>query len=117
MVTEIGDNINVIALFDRTIKEGLAPVRFYWKGRVYGVDSVTSTWRSTDGAAPIIHFSVLSTFVDSLARGALRAKGSGRAGGRDSGAGEGESRGGDSCLFEVTYNKSSLRWRLERVEA
>lgn len=54
MSTEIGEAINVVAVFD----SGIKPVKFKWKGVVYPVREITYTWRTNRGAASIVHFSV-----------------------------------------------------------
>jgi hypothetical protein len=54
MVTEVGERIKVMAVFDGGVK----PVKFRWRDRVYPVREVTYTWRSMDGSARIMHFSV-----------------------------------------------------------
>ena len=54
MVTEIGEFVKVVAVFDG----GIRPVKFQWRERVYAVEEITYTWRTREGAAPIIHFSV-----------------------------------------------------------
>jgi hypothetical protein len=54
MPTEIKEAIKVMAIFDK----GIMPVKFRWKGRVYPVKEVTYTWKSMEGDASIVHFSV-----------------------------------------------------------
>lgn len=54
MATELKEPIKVVAVFDNGIK----PVKFKWKGRVYPVKEITYTWASKEGDARIIHFSV-----------------------------------------------------------
>ena len=54
MVTAIGEAVKVVAVFDR----GMRPVKFQWRERVYAVEEITYTWRTREGAAAIIHFSV-----------------------------------------------------------
>ncbi|MFQ5442768.1 MAG: hypothetical protein ACE5EB_08610 [Thermodesulfobacteriota bacterium] len=54
MTTIIGEPIKVIAVFDG----GIRPVRFKWNGRVYAVKEITYQWRSREGSAVRIHFSV-----------------------------------------------------------
>ncbi len=54
MTTRIGEAVKVIAVFDH----GVRPVRFKWNGRVYPIKEITYRWRSREGSAAIIHFSV-----------------------------------------------------------
>ena len=54
MSTELKEPIKVIAVFDN----GLRPVKFKWKGRVYPVKEITYAWTSKEGARSIMHFSV-----------------------------------------------------------
>ncbi len=54
MPTEIKEAIKVMAVFDKE----MVPVKFRWKGRVYPVKEVTYTWKSREGDASIVHFSV-----------------------------------------------------------
>ncbi|MEE8185187.1 MAG: hypothetical protein V3T96_02155 [Thermodesulfobacteriota bacterium] len=75
--TEIRDSIKVMAIFDR----GIRPVKFRWEGRVYPVKEITYTWRTREGSAEVIHFSVTD----------------------------------GASLYELSYNKSTMRWSLEQV--
>lgn len=54
MAENINEDIKVIAVFDRGIK----PVKFRWRGRLYGIREVTHTWATRHGSASILHFSV-----------------------------------------------------------
>ncbi|MCL4874289.1 hypothetical protein KJ039_09435 [bacterium] len=54
MATKIRDAIKVVAVFD----SGVRPVKFKWRGRVYGVKEITYTWASREGSARILHFTV-----------------------------------------------------------
>lgn len=54
MAESIKEDIKVIAVFDSCLK----PVKFRWRGRLYGIKEVTHTWASRDGSASILHFSV-----------------------------------------------------------
>ena len=58
MTTEIGEPIKVMAVFDGVGQGGVRPVKFRWRGRVYPVCEVTYTWRTREGSAAVIHFSV-----------------------------------------------------------
>lgn len=58
MATEIGEPIKVMAVFDEGGQGGVRPVKFRWRGRVYPVCEVTYTWRTREGSAAVIHFSV-----------------------------------------------------------
>ncbi|MBM4386940.1 MAG: hypothetical protein FJ088_04325 [Deltaproteobacteria bacterium] len=78
MATEIGEPVKVMALFDPDIK----PVKFRWHERVYPVKDVTYTWRSSEGEADIVHFSVTD----------------------------------GASVYELSYNKKTMKWRLEQVE-
>ncbi|MBI5644247.1 MAG: hypothetical protein HY954_12325 [Deltaproteobacteria bacterium] len=54
MATEIREFIKVVAVFE----EGIRPVKFKWKGRVYPIKEITCRWASKEGSATIMHFSV-----------------------------------------------------------
>lgn len=54
MAESIKEDIKVIAVFDR----GMKPLKFRWRGRLYGIKEVTHAWASRDGSASILHFSV-----------------------------------------------------------
>ncbi len=62
MATEIGERIKVMAVFDGggqgDGQGGVRPIKFRWRGRVYPVSEVTYTWRTREGNAAVIHFSV-----------------------------------------------------------
>ncbi|MFQ5329416.1 MAG: hypothetical protein ACE5D4_05430 [Thermodesulfobacteriota bacterium] len=74
MATEIGERIKVLAVFDGgglggeqgggqgegggAGESGVRPVKFRWRGRLYPVDEITYTWRTREGNADIVHFSV-----------------------------------------------------------
>ena len=84
VITEIDETIKVMAIFDSTLgDEGLRPVRFRWRGRLYPVKEVTYRWQQSCGAATILHFSVSD----------------------------------GNALYELAYNKSSLKWRLNQIDA
>lgn len=81
MISEIGETIKVMAIFDKDIR----PVKFKWHGRTYRVSEVTHSWQSRTGQSTFTHFSVTSA----------------------------ESSG---TLYELSYNSSTMRWRLERID-
>lgn len=54
MPSEIREFIKVMAVFDNGVK----PVKFRWRDRVYPVKEITYTWKSTEGSASVVHFSV-----------------------------------------------------------
>lgn len=54
MATVIDEGVDVVAICDPNIR----PVKFRWKGRVHEIGEVTHTWRTMEGEARIIHFSV-----------------------------------------------------------
>lgn len=54
MMVEIGERIKVVALFGKNIR----PLRFRWKGRTYHVREITYRWKTVEGEASLIHFSV-----------------------------------------------------------
>ncbi|MBI5492265.1 MAG: hypothetical protein HY893_04955 [Deltaproteobacteria bacterium] len=54
MSTVLKEPIKVIAVFDNGVK----PVKFKWKGRVYPVKEITYAWTSKEGDSRIMHFSV-----------------------------------------------------------
>ncbi len=78
MITEIGESVRVMAVFE----SGIRPVKFRWRENVYRVSEVTYSWQSTRGSERIIHFSVTD----------------------------------GTALFELSYNRSTMEWRLERLE-
>ncbi len=78
MITEIGETIDVLALFGREVR----PLKFRWRDRVYRVEEVTYRWRTRRGERVFIHFSVTD----------------------------------GSCMYELVYDQSALRWTLRRVE-
>ncbi len=54
VVTDINKKVEVAAVFSG----GVRPVKFRWNGRVYPVEEITYTWRTRDGEASLVHFSV-----------------------------------------------------------
>ena len=66
---------------------GMRPLRFDWNGRVCRISEVTYTWQTKEGRDSLLHFSVAATDE------------------------------GSSALFELTFNQTTMRWRLERVES
>jgi hypothetical protein len=54
MATEIREQIKVMAIFDKEVR----PVKFKWNNRVYPVKEITYTWRTKEGNASVLHFSV-----------------------------------------------------------
>jgi hypothetical protein len=59
MAIEIREPVKVIAVFDK----GIRPVKFRWNDRVYPVKEITYTWRSKEGQASIMHFSVTDGYT------------------------------------------------------
>jgi hypothetical protein len=55
MVVEINETISVGAVFSRG---RIKPVWFVWKGRQVQIRESTFTWRTREGSAVILHFSV-----------------------------------------------------------
>ncbi len=55
-VTEIGDKINVGAVF---VKNRIVPKWFQWKNRKIDVKDVTYTWNTLEGNALLVHFSAV----------------------------------------------------------
>ncbi|MEK6590564.1 MAG: hypothetical protein AABZ11_07785 [Nitrospinota bacterium] len=58
MATEIKEPIKVMAIFDKDGRHGVMPVKFKWNNRVYPVKEITYTWRTKEGNASVLHFSV-----------------------------------------------------------
>lgn len=58
---EIGDNVDVIALFS---SGRLEPIKFRWKDRVYGIKRVNGEWMSDVGQTRFHHFSVMTSGPD-----------------------------------------------------
>ena len=56
MLTEIGDSIQVQAVFDGG---GLRPVSFTWGGRDYLIDEITGRWKAAQGRAVLLCFAVV----------------------------------------------------------
>jgi len=54
---ELNEPIGVGAVFSAG---DVRPAWFSWRGRRYDVSSVTYTWRSREGEARLMHFSVVS---------------------------------------------------------
>jgi hypothetical protein len=55
MVVEINETISVGAVFSRG---RIKPVWFVWKGRQVRIRESAFTWRTREGSAGILHFSV-----------------------------------------------------------
>jgi hypothetical protein len=55
-MTHIGEDISVIASFDRIYK--IRPLKFKWSGRLFHIREVTYTWLIKIGQKNIYHFSV-----------------------------------------------------------
>jgi hypothetical protein len=55
MPTEIDEPINVGAVFSRG---AIKPVWFSWNGREIRIREVTFTWKTQEGNAGLLHFSV-----------------------------------------------------------
>ncbi len=55
MVVEINETISVGAVFSRS---RIKPVWFIWNGRQVRIRESTFTWRTREGSAGILHFSV-----------------------------------------------------------
>jgi hypothetical protein len=55
MALEINESIKVAAVFSRG---EVRPVWFDWKGRQIRVSETTFTWKTREGSAVILHFSV-----------------------------------------------------------
>lgn len=55
MATDINESIKVAAVFSRG---EIRPVWFAWKGRQIRVSETTFTWKTREGSAAILHFSV-----------------------------------------------------------
>jgi hypothetical protein len=55
MAPEIDESIKVAAVFSRG---EVRPVWFAWKGRQIRVSETTFTWKTREGSAVILHFSV-----------------------------------------------------------
>ncbi len=53
----INEPVKVGAVFGDG-KKKIRPVWFKWNGREYRIESITYTWTSRQGRAPIYHFSV-----------------------------------------------------------
>ncbi len=88
MVTDIGERVEVIAVFGSnpiggSSAPGLRPVRFKWKNQEITIMDISYSWNSMDGASKIYHFS----------------------------ASDG------NILYELAYDSNSLNWSLEKIEA
>ncbi|MEI7542846.1 MAG: hypothetical protein WCJ94_06320 [bacterium] len=79
MSTKINEKIKVGAVFN---KEGICPQWFKWKDRRIEVKETTYTWKTIDGAAEVLHFSVV----------------------------------GESGSYELSFNKKTLVWMLEKAD-
>jgi hypothetical protein len=55
VVTDIGDPIRVAAVFTGGTVQ---PVWFDWNGRQVRIRETAFIWRTVEGSAPILHFSV-----------------------------------------------------------
>lgn len=55
MTVELNEPIEVAAVFSRG---GIRPVWFSWNGRQVRVSETTFFWRTREGSAAILHFSV-----------------------------------------------------------
>lgn len=55
MLTDIGDGVEVTAVFD---ERGLRPASFVWRGRDYHVQEVTGHWRAARGQNTLLFFAV-----------------------------------------------------------
>lgn len=55
-MTEIGENISVIATFAMPYK--MRPIRFRWSGRLFEVKEITYQWITKEGIKTIYHYSV-----------------------------------------------------------
>ena len=55
MISEIAENIDVVAQFGR---KGFQPRIFVWEKRRHTVSKVTVTWTSPNGASCLYHFAV-----------------------------------------------------------
>jgi len=59
VITEIDEKIKVLAIFDGSLKgDGMRPVSFGWRGKLYPIKEVTYRWQQNDGKAAVLHFSV-----------------------------------------------------------
>ena len=56
MLTDIGDPIQVRAVFDG---RGIKPVDFVWGGRDYHVREITGRWRAAEGRTVLLCFAVV----------------------------------------------------------
>ena len=56
MTTRINEKIKVGAVFG---KEGVQPKWFKWQGRRIEIKETTYNWKTLDGAAEVLHFSVV----------------------------------------------------------
>jgi len=61
MVTRYIEPVEMIGHFCRG---RVSPCRFRWKGRVYHVASVSSSWESREGAYPRYHYVVRTSSED-----------------------------------------------------
>ncbi|MCE5301203.1 MAG: hypothetical protein LLG37_10090 [Spirochaetia bacterium] len=84
MSTVIGEKVKAGAVFN---KAGVTPRWFKWNNRKIDVTEVTYTWKSVEGAAAVLHFSVT-----------------------------GVSSEGSGAMYEVSFNQKTLEWVLEKVE-
>jgi hypothetical protein len=55
MPVEINENVKVGVVFNRG---EIRPVWFLWKGRQIRIRETTFTWKTWQGSAPVLHFSV-----------------------------------------------------------
>ena len=55
MAVEINEPIKVAAVFSRG---EIRPAWFFWKGRQIRVSETTFTWKTREGSAKVLHFSV-----------------------------------------------------------
>ncbi len=55
MVTDIDESISVGVIFSRGM---VKPVWFSWHGRRIRIQEIAFTWKTQEGSAPVLHFSV-----------------------------------------------------------